>query len=356
MNNCLGARPIKPRDCDISVIVPCRNERPYIADTVARLRNQVGADERFTYEVLFVDGLSDDGTLRILREETARWPSGHVHINDRRITPVAFNIGIENARGHYVAILGAHVEIADDYLLRCLQTIRETRADNVGGPWKAKGSGYVGAAIAQAFQSPIAVGGASSHDLQFEGPLDSVWGGFYDREVFDRIGVFDEELIRNQDDELNYRLTRAGGTIWQSPTICYTYICRDSIPLLFRQYYQYGYWKVRVIQKHRMPTSVRHLVPGVFVGTLGLFGLAAVFSPMARCGLLVIIVLYAALLGGTALWISSKQKRWRTLPVLPVVLSTFHVAYGVGFLSGVWDFIVLKKHKQATMLNSGLSR
>ena len=347
---------MKSPDCDISVIVPCRNERPYIADTVARLRNQVGADERFTYEVLFVDGLSDDGTLRILREETAKWPSAHVYINDLRITPVAFNIGIKNARGRYVAILGAHVEIADDYLLSCLKTIRETRADNVGGPWKAKGSGFVGEAIAQAFQSPIAVGGASSHDLKFEGPLDSVWGGFYDREVFDRVGVFDEELVRNQDDELNYRVTRAGGTIWQSPSIRYTYICRDSIPLLFKQYSQYGYWKVRVIQKHRMPASARHLVPGVFVGTVGLLGLAAVFSSVARYGLLVIIALYAALLGGTALWISWREKSWNTFLVLPLVLGTFHVAYGVGFLEGVWDFMVLKKHREATILDSGLSR
>jgi len=97
-----------------------------------------------------------------------------------------------------------------------------------------------------------------------------VFGGFYRRQVFDRIGLFDEELVRNQDDELNLRLTRSGGRIWQSPKVKSWYSPRNSMSALFRQYTQYGYWKVRVIQKHKLPASWRHLVPGAFVGTLAL--------------------------------------------------------------------------------------
>jgi succinoglycan biosynthesis protein ExoA len=341
---------------DISVVVPVRNEARFIAETVARLRRQDGADGAFTYEVHFVDGLSDDGTFSVLKEQTQDWPDAHVHTNPARITPVAFNIGIRQARGRYVAILGAHVEIADDYLLSCLRTMAATEADNVGGPWRAKGCGYIGEAIALAFQSPFSNGGAKSHNCSYEGPLDSVWGGFFDRRVFEKIGLFDESLVRNQDDELNLRLVKSGGLVWQSPDISYTYICRDSIPLLFKQYFQYGFWKVRVIQKHRLPASIRHLVPGGFVATVGVLGAGSIFLPLARIGLATVIAAYMIALLAVSVMIAKRKANWRSIPPLPGVLATFHLAYGLGFLSGVWHFVIFPRQRPDVLLGNDLSR
>src|SRR4029453_3835891 len=139
---------------------------------------------------------------------------------------------------------------------------------NVGGPRVAPGTGYIGRAVAAAFQSPFAVGGARGHDPHHTGPVDTVYLGCWRREVFDRIGFFDPELIRHQDDGFNLRLSQAGGLIWQSPRIQSWYHPRASLRSLWRQYVQYGYWKVRVIQKHGVPASARLLVPAAFFLTV----------------------------------------------------------------------------------------
>jgi succinoglycan biosynthesis protein ExoA len=328
---------------DISVIIPCRNEEGYIQETIERVVVQEGAGERFTLEVLIVDGKSDDRTQEIIREKTAEYPALQLIINEKRTTPVAFNLGIARARGRYICILGAHAEIAPDYLLSCLTVIQQVEADNVGGPWRAKGYGHLGEAIALAFQTPFAVGGAKGHALDYEGYLDTVWGGFYRRDVFERIGPFDEELVRNQDDELNYRLIKAGGKIWQSPRIRYSYVCRNSLRQLFMQYYQYGYWKVRVIRKHRLPASVRHLIPGGFVGALLVLLLLSPFSAAAvRLGA-VLFFLYVAANLCASLAVCFQTAHFRYLPVLPVIFGAFHFGYGYGFLRGFIDFILLRR-------------
>ena len=173
--------------------------------------------------------------------------------------------------------MDAHSEYASDYIRQCLQVLDETGADNVGGPWIARGEGYIGLAIAAVFQSPFAVGGARGHNPEYEGEIDTVYLGCWRRELFDRIGFFDEELVRNQDDEFNLRLVRAGGRIWQSPRIRSWYRPRGSLRDLFRQYLQYGYWKVRVIQKHRRPAAIRHLAPAGLVISLALLTATAPF-------------------------------------------------------------------------------
>ena len=141
-------------------------------------------------------------------------------------------------------------------------------ADNVGGPWIARGKGRVGKAIAAAFNPRFACGGARGHDPNYSGPVDTVYLGCWHREIFDRIGFFDEELVRNQDDEFNLRIVRSGGKVWQSVKIKSCYYPRESLRHLFAQYMQYGYWKARILQKHRLPASFRHLIPRAFVSHL----------------------------------------------------------------------------------------
>lgn len=342
--------------CDVTVVIPCRNEGKYILKTIQRLKAQKGVGTSFSWEVLFLDGCSDDDTVQILQDHTKKLDDFYLHINKKQITPSAFNLGIEKARGRFICILGAHAEIESDYILNCFEVIQRTGADNVGGPWIAKGSGYVGTAIAHAFQSPIAVGGAASHNSTYEGQLDSVWGGFYKKSVFEKIGNFDEELVRNQDDELNFRLTQSGGIIWQSPSIRYTYASRNKLRKLWQQYFQYGYWKVRVIQKHKQLASIRHLVPSIFVAAVMFLFLVSPFFQFAQYILAITLAAYLTviLLGSVA--IAMKKQSWRSLPILPIIFTIFHVSYGFGFLFGIFNFLIFKNKKKQNSLGHRLSR
>jgi hypothetical protein len=166
--------------------------------------------------------------------------------------------------------------------------------------------------------------------------------------VFERIGFFDEELARNEDDEFNLRLQRAGGLIWQSPRIHSWYHPRTSLQALWRQYGQYGYWKVRVIQKHRMPASVRHLVPAAFVVTMLTLPLLALRWPgvwrlWGGLGLLYIVGTLAASVA------TAGRCGWTLWPVLPAVFACYHLGYGYGFLRGLWDLLLWRRPPAGAM-------
>ena len=162
----------------------------------------------------------------------------------------------------------------------------------MGGPWVARGKGRIGRAISAAFQSSFATGGARGHDPNYSGPVDTVYLGCWPREVFDRIGMFDEELVRNQDDEFNLRLTRSGGKIWQSTRIKSWYHPRETLRQLFSQYVQYGYWKVRVMQKHTLPASLRHVIPACFILVLIILPLISLYWGSAFWMWLGLLILY----------------------------------------------------------------
>jgi hypothetical protein len=164
--------------------------------------------------------------------------------------------------------------------------------------------------------------------------------------VFQRIGTFDESLLRNQDDELNLRLTRAGGKIWHSPAIRSSYCPRASLTALFRQYLQYGYWKVAVVKKHGRPASLRHLVPGLFVLALILLPLLALRFPQFLWVWLILLGSYLLANLGAAVFTAARSG-WRFLPALPLVFACYHFGYGVGFLRGVIGFVLLRRAPSA---------
>lgn len=325
----------------VSVIVPCRNERRDIENSVRSILQQVLHGYRL--EVLIADGCSDDGTREILDRMAAENP-GRVHVveNPGRIVSTGLNAAIRAARGDYVVRMDAHTIYAPDYIARCLEVLESSGADNVGGPWVARGKGYWGVAIAAAFQSPFSAGGARGHDPSYEGPVDTVYLGCWKRTAFDRFGGFDEELVRNQDDEHNLRIHRGGGRVWQSPRIRSWYVPRGSLRALFRQYSQYGYWKVRVIQKHRLPASMRHVVPAGAILGLGLMLLLGFFWSAVWFVAAVSVLGYAA-----ASILASVHCAFRSslryMPVLPFVFACFHWGYGLGFLRGVVDFVWLRR-------------
>jgi glycosyltransferase involved in cell wall biosynthesis len=319
--------------------VPCRNERGHILTCLGSILAQDLAPGEL--EIIVADGMSEDGTREILHQLAKENPPVRVIDNPGRIVSTGLNAAIAVARGSVIVRMDAHTEYAVDYVRQCLAVLEETGADNVGGPARTKSGGYVQSAICAAYHSFFAVGGARFHQVAYEGYVETVPYGCWPRTVFDWIGLFDEELIRNQDDELNFRLIQRGGKIWQSPRIQSWYRPRSSLRFLFWQYMQYGYWKVRVIQKHRRPAAVRHLVPGGFALLLIVLPLIALWLPAAAwvwCGLVGSYWVWTLV---ASLLIAARQD-WRLLPLLPLVFACYHISYGVGFLGGVWNFVLMR--------------
>ena len=307
----------------VSVIVPCRNERRYIDAFLAGLLAQ--KTEGFEWDAWIADGMSEDGTRELILN---RDPRIHLIDNPRLIAASALNAALAESSGEIVIRMDIHTIYADDYLAQCVAVLQQTGADNVGGPWIARGDSYVSRAIATAFQSRFSAGGARSHDPLYEGEVDSVYLGCWRRTVFDRIGPFDEGLVRNQDDEWNLRLIRAGGRVWQSPRIQSWYFVRPSLTALAKQYFDYGFWKAAVIRKHGKPASWRHPAPGLFLLLNVVLG---VMMPRA----LLFVDLPYLLLSLAFSFAVAARNGWELLPVLPVVFAVYHFAYGTGFLWGL---------------------
>lgn len=329
----------------VSVVIPCRNERDSIEACVRSILAQECPPGGFT--ILVADGLSDDGTREILDRLSADHPRLRVIENPGRIVSTGLNAAIRTVRDGIIVRMDAHTHYAPDYLRQCVFVLQETGADNVGGPARTRSSTYVQSVICAAYHSPFAVGGARFHNVRYEGSVDTVPYGCWPRPIFDRIGLFDEQLVRNQDDEFNLRLTRAGGKVWQSPRIRSWYEPRSSLPALFRQYMQYGYWKVRVMQKHKLPASIRHLVPGFFVLALLMLSLVGLRWPLAAWGWLGLLGIYIVS-NLVASMFTAARHGWRLFLLLPLVFACYHFAYGYGFLRGLWDFVLWRRDPDKT--------
>jgi glycosyltransferase involved in cell wall biosynthesis len=330
----------------VSVVVPCRNERDFIDAFIADLLAQREVDGGI--EILVADGSSDDGTRERLQRRVEVTRSLRCINNPKKIVSSGLNCAVLAAKGDIVVRMDVHTRYATDYIYQCVGVLEETGADNVGGPWCAKGDGFMGRAISLAFNSAFAVGAARSRNLSFEGLVDTVYLGCWRRARLIELGLFDEELVRNQDDELNLRIRRAGGRIWQSPRIRSEYSPRSSLSGLAKQYMQYGYWKIRVIQKHRLPASVRHVIPGAFVASvIGSIVLAILNPKLTIVGLSIIVPYIAANLAASVAT-CGRRARLRYLPVMPLVFATFHFAYGCGFLGGVWNFVIRRTRAHGT--------
>ena len=337
-------------DCDalgpgrhrVSIIVPCRNEVAYIGRFLSQLFQQT-ANEDFDLEVLVAEGRSNDGTRAILDEYARTQPKLRVLDNPQQIVSTGLNRAIREATGSTIVRMDVHTRYAPDYITQCVTALELSGADNVGGPWVAEGNNYVSRAVALVFDSPIVSGGGRAHAKSHEGPVDTVYLGCWRKEAFEQYGLFDESLLRSQDNELNLRINRNGGRVWQTPRIRSWYVPRGTIGTLFKQHVQYGYWKARVVKKHRLPASVRQLVPGAFLAVLvGLTG-ASPWSESASALLLLVLGAYGAVLVLATLAACQAGKVLRFAPVLPLVFGAYHFGFGYGFLRGVLDFYLLRR-------------
>ena len=315
----------------VSVIIPMRNEAAHIAaciDSVLAQDYPAGG-----LDVIVVDGDSNDGSAAVLRPYGARV---RVLRNPARIVPTAMNIGIVAAQGQVIARVDAHTVIAPDYIRIGVETLQRTGADNVGGPMHAVGGGRWATAIALAMGSRFGIG-AYFHFGAAERDVGTVYMGMYPRHVLERIGLFDEELVRNQDDELNYRLRKAGGRVFFTPHMRSRYQNRQRVSALARQFFQYGLWKIRVLQKHPRQMSARHFVPPLFVLTVATTALAVPWSAAAARLFVAVMVAYAATLAAAAAAVS-RRHGWHHMGRLMAVFSIMHFSWGSGFLAGALRF------------------
>jgi glycosyltransferase involved in cell wall biosynthesis len=325
----------------VSIIIPVRNEALHIQKCLDSILASNFPKDQF--EIIVVDGGSEDHTLSLLQQYDWRHISHKIICNRNKIVPVSLNLGIKQAAGMYIIRMDAHTEYAPDYIKECAKLLDAGTADNVGGPMRVIGRTSFEKAVALATSSRFGIGNAYFHFKNFRGYVDTVYLGAFKRECFETFGYFDEDLVRNQDDEFNFRLIKNGGTIYLSPDIRSWYRPRSSFPGLWKQYFEYGYWKVRVIQKHRMPASWRHVVPGLFVFSLFVSLLLSPWSPAAAFSLKVITAVYAlACLAATGAS-SGKEKRIIPVLLLPVVFIILHFSYGTGFIKGIVVFFMFKK-------------
>jgi glycosyltransferase involved in cell wall biosynthesis len=326
----------------VSVIMPVRNEEPFIARSLSCVLAQDYPRDRI--EIIVSDGMSTDGTRETIRRLQQQRPNLHLIDNVGKIAPTGLNAALRQARGDVVIRVDGHCEIARDYASQCVKHLFREHADAVGGPIETIGCT---AAIALAMSSGFGVGGTAFRTVKDRTMLvDTVAFPAYTRAAIEKTGQFDEEMVRNQDDEYNYRLRKLGGRILLSPTIRSRYYSRPSLRSLWRQYYQYGYWKVRVLQKHPFQMSWRQFVPPLFVAALVLSSIAALFSSAGRA--LVGLVAGSYLLANLAAsFLVAGRNSWKALPQLPVIFAILHLSYGLGFLVGLLRFRKLWGKPQA---------
>lgn len=318
----------------VSLLVAMRDESTQIAKCIKSILAQDYPSDKL--EILVMDGDSQDGSVEIVEHLFKDRPNCRLLHNPQIIQSAAWNLGIQHSTGEIISIVSGHVELDKNYVSKAVETLLRTGVEMVGGTVRAYSTGNVGAAIALAMSIPFGVGSARFRYTDQEEFTDTVFMGFCQRSIYQRMGGFDEEMVRNQDDEFSYRLQKAGGKIICNPVIVSYYYNRASFSGLWRQYFQYGYWKVRVLQKHPLQMSLRQFAPPLFVLALTAsagFAFSPFFLPLAP----VVPLLYILANLVASVW-TAFQRGWKHLWFLPFVFAILHLSYGVGFLVGLLKF------------------
>ncbi len=324
----------------VSVIVPCYNERATIGVLLEALAEQDFPAEDM--EVLVVDGRSTDGTREVLAAYQSRVPyTLRVLDNPKRHIPAALNLGIAHARGQILIRLDAHSRPAPDYVTRCVETLHQVpRAGNVGGVWLIEPSrpdSWASRSIAVAAAHPLGMGDSPYRRLNRPpGPVDTVPFGTFPREVFQRVGLFDETLLSNEDYEFNIRLRKAGYVVWLNPKIRCTYYARPTYGALARQYARYGYWKAQVARRYPETLRWRQLVPPLYVFLALLW---PVLGGLGWAWAWVLMVLqwgmYTFALALAGLGVAWRRRDPLLVMGVPLAMAIMHLIWGGAFWVGI---------------------
>ncbi len=340
----------------ISIIIPCRNEEKFIGECLDSLVANEFPDDKL--EVLVVDGMSDDNTKCIIKKYSEKYPFIKLIENPKKVTPVAMNKGINEAVGDYIMILSSHSKVDNNFINNNVDSLSKFDADCVGGVMiTLPGSDTIlSKSIALAVSHPFGVGN-SQFRIGAKEPkyVDTVAFGCYRNEVFKEIGFFDENLIRNQDDEFNFRLIKNGGKVLLVPEIISYYHARDSILKLWKMYYQYGYFKPLVAKKIEAVLTWRQLIPAFFISSLITVGLLSIFIQyfLWLFCLIMSFYLFSNLVFSCSI---SLKKGAKCFFGLYISFFAIHFSYGLGYLKGIFDFVVFKKHEKNKIMDVPLTR
>lgn len=341
----------------VSVVMPIRNEAAFIEHSLAAVLGQDYPPSLI--EVLVVDGMSDDGTREVVHRLMRRRQEGTTHgrrngdndvpeitnhvspvlliNNPGQIVPTGLNAAISQAKGEVIVIVGGHAMIDTDYVRRCVESLVQTSTDCVGGALDSVGVGYVGSAIAAAMSSPFGVGSSGFRVATVDAEpklTDSVPFPAYRQEVFKRVGMYNELMVRHQDYEFNYRLRKAGGRILLLPSLRVKYYVRSSFRNLWSQYWQYGLWKGSFLRAYPTSIKLRHLIPPLFVLTIIINALFGMLFSAPSWAFWIAPWTYISFIF-VALVAVVKNGKLRYAPILPLVFACLHFSYGLGIWSGL---------------------
>ncbi|MHB8754656.1 MAG: glycosyltransferase family 2 protein [Candidatus Acidiferrales bacterium] len=321
----------------VSVIVPCRNEARFIACCLESiLANDYPKDK---LELLVVDGISDDGTWAIIGGFVRNYPLVKGLLNVKQITSAALNLGIRHASAEIIVRIDAHARVSPNYLRLCVEGLGKHQADNIGGVMEtlSANNGSSAEAIAASISHPFGVGNSDFRVTTRKVTLtDTVFGGCYRREVFQRIGFFNERLVRTQDMEFNQRLRKAGGRIVLDPKIKCSYYASPDLKSFARHNFCDGLWAVLPFAYSDVsPVRLRHLIPAAFLATVVLLTIAAGWFAPPRILLAIIVGAYAALNAASSIHVAWHNRKFQFIFLMPLVFGIRHFAYGFGSLCAV---------------------
>ncbi|UMX47648.1 MAG: glycosyltransferase family 2 protein [Candidatus Nealsonbacteria bacterium DGGOD1a] len=327
----------------VTIVIPCRNEEKHIAKCLDAVLAQDYPGGRF--EIIVVDGASTDGTRRILESYAKKDRRIRMLDNEKIFTPFAFNLGIQSAKGEVVAIMGAHADYQNDYLSKCVYYLNEYGADNVGGRMitLSRNGTIMGKAIVRALSSPFGVGD-SHFRMKSNEPkwVDTVFGGCYRKEIFDKIGFFNEKLTRGQDMEFNVRLKKSGGKILLAPDIICRYYARSDLKDFFIHDFYGGTWVIFSRKFTKESLRLRHYLPASCFLFAVLFAVAGFFWPGFWPVLWFLAAFYILLSLFFSVKISVKERDWRYAFLMPVAFGSRHLAYALGSMNGFLKLIFTK--------------
>lgn len=323
---------------NVTVIVPCYNEQDTINLLLEAICNQTYRLDEL--EVVIADGMSSDRTRAVISEFQKANPRLGLRVvdNPQRNIPAGLNCAIAAAHGKWIVRLDAHSKPEPDYVERSITALEQGLGDNVGGVWVIQplGNSAQARAIAAVASHPLAVGDAQYRIATRPQLTDTVPFGAYARSLIDRIGGYDEKLLTNEDYELNTRIRQSGGRIWLDPAIRTVYFARPNLGALWSQYWRYGYWKARMLQRYPHSLRWRQAIPPLFVASLLIGAILAVFWQPARYILVGVLSIYLLILLGAGVQIAWKKKNPALLPFVPLAIAVMHLSWGSAFL---WSMI-----------------
>ncbi len=318
----------------VSIVIPCYNEQSTIGLLLDAILCQTYPLNEM--EVIIADGMSVDDTRAEIERFGLRHPELMVRVvdNTQRNIPAAINCAIRAASGEYIVRLDAHCVPNPDYIEKSIEALLAGKGWNVGGVWKIEpgAKDWLARSIAAAAGHPFGVGDALYRYATQAQSVDTVPFGAFRRSLLDQIGLFDETLLTNEDYEFNTRIRAAGGEIWLDPAIASVYFARSTLGALAKQYWRYGYWKVRMLRRYPRSLRARQALPPLFVTGLVLLAvLAPIWAPFAWLLLGSLVTYWFVLMAG-AVPAAQKQRDLRLLIGIPCAITVMHVCWGAGFL------------------------